>query len=210
LKRALAAAAMLLPLWAAAQSVAAAGQMGSKVLLVIDGQTQMLAPGDSARGVRLVRVDGDSVVVDSNGRQTVLRIGGAPVRLAGGAGPSSAREVVIPASPGGHFFVSGAINGRAVQFLVDTGATLVAISSAEAQRLGIDHRQGQRVQMHTANGVIAGHVITLSALRVADVELANVQAVVIPAPMPGILLGNSVLARFSMRRDSDVMRLTLR
>jgi len=210
LKRALVAAALLLPLWAAAQNVAAAGQMGAKVLLVIDGQTQMLAPGESARGVRLVKVDGDSVVIDSSGRQTVLRIGGAPVRLAAGSAASSAREVVIPASPGGHFFVNGAINGRAVQFLVDTGATLVAMSRAEAERLGVDYQHGQRVLMQTANGAIAGHVVTLSALRLADVELANVQAVIVPAPMPGILLGNSVLSRFSMRRDSDVMRLTLR
>jgi aspartyl protease family protein len=203
--------AALLPLTAAAQDVALGGRMGTKAMLVIDGRSQVLGVGESARGVTLVAIDGEGVMVESGGRRYPLKSGAAPLRLAGTpAAGGGAREVVIPAGPGGHFVVGGSINGRSVQFLVDTGATLVSMSQAEAQRLGVDFKGGERVLMQTANGTAPVHVVTLATLRVGDVELAHVQAAVIPAPMPGILLGNSVLSRFSMRRDSDIMRLTVR
>jgi aspartyl protease family protein len=188
-----------------------AGQMGSKALLVIDGQTQTVAVGETARGVRLISLDGEQAVVESGGRRSTLRAGGAPAKLAsGGVLASTAREVVIPAGPGGHFIVAGAINGRAVQFMVDTGATLVSMGQADAERLGIDFRQGQRALSQTANGPVPVYLVTLSSLRIGDVELANVGAAVVPAPMPGVLLGNSALGRFQMRRENDVMRLQMR
>lgn len=202
---------MLLPLAAAAQSVQLAGRMGAKALLVIDGQTQLLAPGESARGVKLLRLDDAGAVVEVGGRAQTLAAGGAAVRVGAGAPTGSGgREVVIAAGPGGHFTVGGAINGRAVRFLVDTGATMVALGKDEADRLGLDYQRGERGMTQTANGAVPVWIITLSSLRVGDVELANVKAAVVPAAMPGILLGNSALGRFSMQRDSDVMRLTLR
>jgi aspartyl protease family protein len=208
--RSFAALALLLPLAAAAQSVSLAGQMGTKALLVIDGQTRTLAAGESALGVKLLRIDGDQVTIESGGRQSTLRAGGGPSRVAAGGVTGGAREVVITAGPGGHFTVGGAINGRAVQFLVDTGATLVALGTDEAERLGLDYKGGQRGMTQTANGAVPVWVVTLSSLRVGEVELANVKAAVVPAAMPGVLLGNSALTRFQMRRDNDVMRLTAR
>jgi len=199
-----------MPLAAPAQNVSLAGQMGNKALLVIDGQTQTLAVGDSARGVRLVQLQGETAVVERGGVQSTLRVGGAPARLAGGVAISAAREIVIPVGPGGHFVTTGAINGRAVQFMVDTGATLVALGQAEADRIGLDYRSGQRVQTHTANGSAPGYLVTLTSIRVGEVEIANVGAVVVPAPMPLVLLGNSFLSRMQMRRDNDVMRLEVR
>lgn len=207
----LAALALLLPLAAAAQSVQLAGRMGAKALLVIDGQTQLLAPGDTARGVKLIRLDDGGAVVEVAGRRQTLAAGGGAVSVGAGApAAGGAREVVIPAGPGGHFTVGGAINGRAVRFMVDTGATMVALSQDEANRLGLDYQRGERGMTQTANGNVLVWLTTLSSLRVGEVELANVRAVVVPAAMPGILLGNSALGRFSMQRDSDVMRLTLR
>lgn len=210
--KALAAALLMgLPLAAAAQSVQLAGRMGAKALLVIDGQTQLLAPGESARGVKLLRLDDGGAVVEVGGRAQTLAAGGAAVRVGAGApAGNGAREVVIAAGPGGHFTVGGAINGRAVRFLVDTGATMVALGKDEADRLGLDYQRGERGLTQTANGTVPVWVITLSSLRVGEVELANVKAAVVPAAMPGILLGNSALGRFSMQRDSDVLRLTLR
>jgi aspartyl protease family protein len=97
-----------------------------------------------------------------------------------------------------------------VSFLVDTGATSIAMSQAEAVRIGLDLRNGQRGMASTANGLVPVVGVTLTTVRVGDVEVANVQAVVMPAQMPHVLLGNSFLTRFSMRRDNDVMRLELR
>jgi aspartyl protease family protein len=117
---------------------------------------------------------------------------------------------VLTVGPGGHFMTGGAINGRPVQFMVDTGATTVALGADQADRIGLDYRSGQRARLQTAGGAVDGHVLTLSAVTVGEVTLANVSAVVLPAPMPFVLLGNSFLSRFQMRRENDVMRLDLR
>ena len=196
---------------AQALDVSLAGQMGAKALLVIDGQTQMLAVGESARGVRLLRWQDGAAVVENGGLQHSLRVGGSPARLApSGRAASSAREVSIPVTSGGHFVTGGSINGRPVRFMVDTGATLVALSQAEAERIGVAYRDGERVMMNTANGSVPAHRVSLAQLRLGEVELANVAAIVLPAAMPMVLLGNSVLTRFQMRRENDVMRLELR
>ncbi len=210
MKRRAALLALAVPIGAAAQSVSLAGRMGAKALLMIDGQTQMLAVGESARGVKLLRIEGDGVVVDIGGRQSTLQVGGAPARVGATGGTAGSREVVIPAGPGGHFVVGGTINGHAVQFLVDTGATLIAMSRDEADRLGIDYSRAERGLTSTANGNVEVRVLTLSSVRVGSVELANVRAAIVPAPMPGVLLGNSALSRFQMQRDNDIMRLTVR
>jgi aspartyl protease family protein len=196
------------PLGVLAQGVSLSGQMGAKALLVIDGQPQMLAVGETSRGVRLLRLDAGEAQVERDGQVHSLRLG-APAQVAGtpAAGGRTAQEIVIAGGPGGHFVAGGAINGRPVRFMVDTGATLVTLSQAEAERIGLDYRSGQRGVSQTANGSVESHHLTLARVRVGEVELAHVGAVVVPAPMPHVLLGNSFLARFQMRRDADVMRL---
>lgn len=197
---------------AAAQNVSLAGSIGDKkALLIIDGQPHTVAVGQSVNGVTLLRMVDGQAQVQFGGGTSLLRIGGAPARLAGAPNvPSAAREIVMSAGLGGHFTSAGAINGRPVQFMVDTGATLVALSQGEAERIGLDFRSGQRGMTQTANGAIPVHLVTLSALRVGEVEVNNVPAVVLPAQMPYVLLGNSFLSRFQMRRDNDVMRLEQR
>lgn len=200
----------LLPAFASAQSVQLAGQMGRKALLVIDGQTVTLGVGESRGGVTLRSLDGQQAQVEWGGRTSTLTVGGAPVRVGAGATGAGGRSIVLSVGPGGHFLTPGQINGRAVRFMVDTGATTIALGQAEAQAIGLDYQQGQRVTMNTANGPSAGWLVTLSAVSVGEVTLANVQAVVMPASMPYVLLGNSFLSRFQMRRENDVMRLDLR
>ncbi len=187
-----------------------AGRMGDRALLMIDGQPQVLGLGQSHQGVKLLRWQDDAAVVETGGRSALLRVGGSPAQLAPGAPDTSPREIVITAGPGGHFVAAGAINGKAVQFMVDTGATRVAMSQGDAQRLGLDLRNAQRGMTLTANGPVPVQQLTLSRVRVGEVEINNVEAVVLPAAMPHVLLGNSFLARFQMRRENDVMRLTPR
>jgi len=196
---------------AKAQSVTLAGSMGNKALLVIDGHPHTLAVGQSAQGVTLMQLtDGQAQVQRGNSTAT-LRLGAAPARLAGTThAASTAVEIVLPVGLGGHFTSAGSINGRQVQFMVDTGATLVAISQAEADRIGLDYRSAQRGLTQTANGAVPVHRLSLGMVRVGDVEVANVDAVVMPATMPYVLLGNSFLSRFQMRRENDVLRLERR
>ncbi len=199
---------------AQAQNVSLAGRMGERALLVIDGQPQALAVGQTAGGVRLLRwvgAAGDQVEVQVKSGNSLLRLGSTPAQLGAAAAPrGGGREIVLTAGPGGHFVTSGSINGKPARFMVDTGATLVVLGRDDAQRMGIDLSGAQTALTHTANGQVPVLVITLNSVRVGDVELDNVGAVVMPQPMPMVLLGNSFLSRLSMRRDSDVMRLELR
>ncbi|MFT3822202.1 MAG: retropepsin-like aspartic protease [Rubrivivax sp.] len=198
------------PLRAQAQQVQLGGVMGSKAMLVVNGQPQMLVVGESRGGIRLLSLQGDQAQVEIGGRVQTLRVGASPVAVGGAPASGGGREIVLVAGPGGHFITGGAINGQAVSFLVDTGATTIALSQAEATRIGLDLRNGRRGLSSTANGVVPVVGVTLNTVRVGEVEVANVPAAVIPAPMPHVLLGNSFLTRFNMRRENDVMRLERR
>lgn len=190
-----------------AQDIALAGRMGDKALLLMQGRSVVLGVGQSQGGAKLLRWEGDAAVVEHNGAPLRLRVGAAPSRLGNPAAPGAAREIVIPVGPGGHFVTEGAINGQAVRFMVDTGATLVALSRTEAQRLGLDLKGAKLVQTQTAGGVANAQMLPLQRVRVGEIELYEVMAVVTDAPMPFILLGNSFLDRFQWRRENDVMRL---
>lgn len=209
-------AAGLASLWAcgsaAAQTVSLQGTMGAnRAVVVIDGQPRVLAIGESAKGVKLAEVRGDEARVERGGASQWLRVGAAQVQLGGAGGArSGSREIVIPMGQGGHFFVNGSINGRAVRFMVDTGATTVAMGAAEAQRLGIDYQKGERGVVSTAGGLMPAWGVNLGSVRVGEIELPNVQATISPAGMPFVLLGNSFLNRFQMRRENDVLRLEMR
>jgi aspartyl protease family protein len=189
-----------------AQNVTLNGRMGERALLVIDGQARTVAVGSTVAGVKLLQWAGDDAKVEINGRALLLTPG-TPVSMGGGGGEGGGRSIVLPMSPGGHFMGNGAINGRAARFMVDTGATVVSISAADADRMGLNYRNGQRGMVNTANGPATAYRINLNSVRLGDVEVYNVDAVVMPAPMDYVLLGNSFLGRFSMQRDSDTLRL---
>ncbi|KWT92098.1 Transporter [Variovorax sp. WDL1] len=94
--------------------------------------------------------------------------------------------------------------------MLDTGATTVALSAPDAQRIGLDFSKGRPVRMNTANGTAQGYLVRLNSVRVGDVEVYDVEAIVSQQPMPYVLLGNSFISRFSMRRDADQMVLEKR
>ncbi|GAB3774944.1 TIGR02281 family clan AA aspartic protease [Ramlibacter monticola] len=196
---------------AVAQSVALQGMLGNKALLIVDGAPpRSVAPGESHKGVKVLSTQGDQAVVEINGQRHTLRLGEAPASVGGGAGPARGSKIVLTAGSGGHFLTPGAINGRAVQFLVDTGATSVSMGANEAERLGIDYRKGQVARTQTANGLVAMYIVKLNSVRVGDVEVYDVDASVLPASSGPILLGNSFLTRFQMTRFNDQLVLERR
>lgn len=194
-----------------AGSVALAGMLGSKALLVVDGSApKSVAAGESHLGVKVISTQGEHAIIEQSGKRATLRVGEAPVHL--GSGTSSARgnRIVLTAGSGGHFVTAGQINGKAVQFMVDTGATAIAMSSLDAERSGVNYRGGQAVTLSTANGTAQGYRVKLSSVRIGDVEVFDVDAVVTPQAMPYMLLGNSFLTRFQMTRENDQMTLVKR
>jgi len=198
--------AALLPL-AAAQTVTFNGRMGDRALLVIDGQPHVVTAGQALQGVKVVSLSADEARVEVSGRGISLRQG-TPVSVGGGGGGASGNEIVLTAGPGGHFRTAGSINQHRVDFLVDTGATFIAMDSATADRLGLDWHHGNARPMNTANGVAVAYDVLLTTVRIGDVEVHNVKAVVHGASMGFLLLGNSFLSRFDMQRTGDTMRLS--
>jgi aspartyl protease family protein len=195
-----------------AQSVALSGVSGSKALITVDSAApRFLSPGQTHQGVKLLSTNGESATVEIDGKQQILRMGEAPVSVGnrGGSG-GSGKRIVMTADSRGHFMPQGNINGKPVQFLVDTGASVVAIGEPEAKRIGLPYLKGQRVMMNTANGSAVGYELKLDKVTLGDVVAYDVTAVVTPQAMPFVLLGNSFLTRFQMNRTNDQMTLEKR
>lgn len=196
---------------AGAQTVAMTGSMGTRALLVIDGGTpRAVAAGTTINGVKVVSVTATDAVIEIAGQRRTVQLGASPVSLGGAGGGSSGGRIVLTAGSGGHFSTQGSINGRAVFFMVDTGATSVSMTAAQADAIGLKYRDAPRVNLNTANGVVVAHTVTLNSVRIGDVEVYNVQGIVAPRDMPFVLLGNSFLDRFQMKRDNDQLTLDKR
>lgn len=196
--------------WAADIGVAAISS--GKALLVIDGgKPRMVAVGEvTPEGVRLVSADSEAAVVEFDGRRQRLAAGHS-TRLATAITPAAREEAVLSADSRGHFITMGAINGVAVRFVVDTGATAVAVSVDEARRLGINYLGGTRGMSHTANGTVPVYRVKLATVRVGGITLGNVDALVVDGRGLDIaLLGMSFLNRTQMHRDGGVLTLTRR
>jgi len=194
----------------AASSVMLTGTIGSRAILIVNGAPpKTVAVGETFQGVKLVSLQAEQAVVELEGKRVNLRMD-TPVSIGGGTGTGGGSRIVLPADSRGHFMTQGAINGRPVTFMLDTGATSIALSADDAQRIGLDYSKGQRIQISTANGVSSGYRLRLRSVRVGDVEVYDIDAIVSPQPMPFVLLGNSFINRFSMRRDADQMVLEKR
>ena len=204
-------AALALAAGAGAQSVSLQGMLGQKALLIVDGGApHSVAPGETWQGVTVLSTLGDQAVVRIKGRQHTLRMGESPASVGGSVGAARGNKIVLTTGSGGHFLSQGTINGRAVQFMVDTGASMIGMGVTEAERVGLDYKAGRQVRMQTANGVSSGWLVKLASVRIGDVELYEVDAVVGAQSMPYVLLGNSFLSRFQMHRDNEQMVLERR
>ena len=193
--------------WAFAQRVSYSGSMGDRALLVIDGTPRTLVVGATQGVVRLVSVNPNAVVVEVKSQRQTLPLGGSPVSLGTANSAGGGTQIVLTAGLGGHFMTGGSINGRAVEFVVDTGATTISMGEADADRIGLKYKTNPRYTVGTANGSVAVYKASLDMVRIGDVQVYNVEAAVLPQQMPFILLGNSFLTRFQMKREND--RLTL-
>ena len=173
------------------QTVSMSGSMGDKALLVINGAPRSVAVGATQTGVKLVSVGPNDAVVEIAGKRVTLSLGGTPVNLGGAASEGSGSQIALTAGSGGHFFTRGSINGKTVQFVVDTGATNISLSQSEADRIGLNYRNGERGISNTANGQVMVYRTMLDVVRVGDVLVYNVAATVLPAQMEAVLLATA-------------------
>lgn len=191
------------PVYAA--DIMLAGTLADRGIFVVDGVTRTLRVGQTlAPGIRLVAVGRSEATLDHGDRRQTLRIG----QRAGA--PAGEQSAVLHANPQGHFVVTGGVNGQPVRFLVDTGATLISLGSSEARRLRIPVDGGEQGMVQTANGAVAVTRVRLQSVRVGDIDLDGVEAVVHENELPVALLGMSFLNRTDMRREGTTMVLKKR
>ena len=199
---------LVLAAGASAQEVGLAGLMGSKAMLMINGgEPRAVAVGQTIDGVKLLAVQGDRADIEIGGKKRSLRVGQHAV---GAGSADGGNKIVMTADGQGHFFTNGSVNGSSLRFMVDTGATSIAIGASDARRLRLNLENGQRGMVSTANGNALVTRIMLDSVRIGDVLLHNVEAVVLTTEMPAALLGMSFLNRMEMVRDGNTMTLKKR
>ncbi len=194
------------PAWAA--SVSVVGLFKDKAIVTIDGsKPRTLSVGQTVQGVKLISADSSSASFDVDGKRRILSMGQS---FAGSAAASERQSVSLTADARGHFAAAGSLNGYPVSFLVDTGATSIAINAAEAKRMGLDYKAGQAVGVGTAAGVVPAWRVTFNTVKVGSITLNQVEGMVLEAGLSVPLLGMSFLNRMEMRRDGQTMTLTQR
>ncbi len=114
-------------------------------------------------------------------------------------------EVRLQADRAGHFVASGEINGRPVTFLVDTGATLVSVPEALAERM--DLRREAPIRLQTAAGPVQGWMTTLDEVRLGEIVQRDVRAAINPGRHDTVLLGMSFLRQLELTQRDGELRL---
>jgi len=194
---------------AAATDVTVAGLFRNKAVVQIDGgKLQTLSVGQkTSAGVTLISVDRGSATFEIHGKRATLKLG----QQHASRSTSSAAIAVLKADTRGHFVTAGQINGLPIRFIVDTGATAISIPVGEARRMALDFAKGQRVIMNTANGRATAYRVKLDTVRVGDLTVNNVDAVVMEgASLPAALLGMTFLNRMNIKQEGNTMTLTKR
>ena len=183
---------------------------GGKAMIMIDGQRHTLAAGQtSPEGVKLIKSTSKQAILEVDGKQKTYQLGNT-VSLSY-AQPKQLQETVY-ADDRGMFRSVGAINGRTVEFLLDTGATTVAMNKSQAKRLGVDYRmKGERVIVSTASDNVRGYRVTLKSVSLGKIKQKNVEAMVIDGNHPGpILLGMSFLGKLKVEKEGKAMTIRQR
>jgi len=190
------------------QDVVLVGTFGKQAaVLVIDGgEPRTVRVGRELSGVKVIAVSADGAVIEVAGERRTLARGQHSTSGIGGG----RQTITLAADTRGHFVTTGAINDRPVRFVVDTGATLVALPAADAQRIGLDYRKGEVALTKTAAGVVPVFKVRLDKVRLGAIELHGVDGVVIEQGLDVALLGMSFLSRVDMRHEGQLMTLTRR
>ncbi|MEZ0316480.1 MAG: TIGR02281 family clan AA aspartic protease, partial [Methylophilaceae bacterium] len=103
------------------------------------------------------------------------------------------------------------INGARVKFLVDTGASTIAMNSGDARRAGIDYKKGERSQVQTASANVMAYHVVINTLKIGSLTLNQVDGMVLEGESPAfVLLGMSALSRMDMKREGIALTLTKR
>lgn len=191
----------------AATQVRVVGLFPGAAVLNVDGQRKLVKVGQvGPSGV---------VVVSADSRGAVLRVDGVERsyslsrEYSDGFAEAQKKQLSVAKGAGGHYWITGSVNSHSVQFLVDTGASSIALNDGHARRLGIDYRTvGSPLQVSTASGTARGWRVMLDRVKVGELEVLGVDAVVLEGGSPTeALLGMSFLSRVGWKVEQDALVL---
>ena len=191
----------------ATDKIVVSGLFKDKAIITINGKQKVLSVGVPNAGVTLISANSEEAVIEVNNEKMHYKLGG---HIGGDfKGPVGGNTVAIAPDRMGMYHVNGSINNFQTEFLVDTGATLVAMNSAHAKRFNLDYKgTGQPSKAETASGIVDTYVVDLATVVVGDIKLHNVKASVLEGMFPNtILLGNSFLNRVKMQRKGQILQL---
>ena len=191
----------------AASSVRVLGLFKNRAVVLIDGKQRVLRVGEtSPEGLKLISADSESARLEYAGERFRATLDN---RVSARNKSADSEEVQIWRNTQGMYATTGSINGLPVSLLVDTGATQVAMNSAQARHLGIDYRvTGTPAVITTASRVERAWAVRLDSVKVGEIEMRNVDGVVIEGAQPAtILLGMSFLGRLDMSNDGHLLTL---
>ncbi|MGI6407240.1 MAG: TIGR02281 family clan AA aspartic protease [Gammaproteobacteria bacterium] len=184
------------------------GLFPNAAVVNVDGQRTLLKVGqEGPMGLQLISADSRSAVLSINGRQQRMEL--SRDYNQGGYSTPEKQRLIIARGRGGHYWVNGSVNGSSMPFLLDTGASAVALNAVQARRLGIDFMaSGKPMQVTTASGVERGWQVTLRSVKVGAIEVLGVEAIVLEGNFPAdALLGMSFLNRIGWRQEQDALVL---
>lgn len=191
----------------AATQVRVVGLFPGAAVLNIEGQRKLLKVGQiGPGGVVLVSADSRGAVLRVDGEERSYSLSR---EYSEGFAEAQKKQLSVAKGIGGHYWVAGSVNSQSIQFLVDTGATSVALNNEHARRLGIDYRAvGAPLQVSTASGTARGWRVTLDRVKVGELEVLGVEAVVLEGSSPTeALLGMSFLSRVGWKVEQDMLVL---
>lgn len=199
----------------AATSVEAVALFKDRAMLSVNGnKAKIIRAGSSYRGVKLIRSNTSEAVVEIDGVRKTLTLNGTsilnkPLVSKPAIRSSYVDEVRLFVNERGFFQSKGRINGKSIEFLIDTGANIVVINSVDAKKINLKYTQGQRSEASTASGVAPMYVVTADTMSIGGITLDNIQMGVIEGNFPEHpLLGMTFLSRLNMERKGDVMTLS--
>lgn len=184
------------------------GLFNDKAVVIINGgKPKTLSIGQTSDGVKLIAANSTIATLLIEGKTKQLGMGQAA--SVGGSATTANATVTLYANAEGHFISDCQINGATLKFLLDTGATSVALNSGDAKFANIDYKSGTPVQVNTANGVVNAYHVTIANLKIGSITLSQVEANVVEGGSPSIvLLGMSALSRLDMKRQDIALTLT--
>lgn len=191
----------------AVESIVVLGLFKNKAIVKIDGKQRVLRQHKkSPEGVLLISADSDAAVLEIDGKRDTYTLGR---EISTHFSKPDLVSVNLYRNEIGMYTTVGSINGLPVKFLVDTGATYIAMNGFQARRLGIDYLlSGKPSIVSTASGVERAYDVTLDKVTVGDITLNHIQAVVLDGPSPqDVLLGMSFLGKLEMRNTGQILEL---